>query len=80
VVCAGRLSHGRHGRSCPAPGPWEYGEHFDEAALKALPEGSFYTEPANVVHFVEVKEPVIIQVKGTGPSGRTFVNSADNPK
>jgi hypothetical protein len=61
--------------------PLGYGEHFDEAALKALPEGSFYTEPAtNVVHFVEVKEPVIIQVKGTGPSGRTFVNSADNPK
>jgi hypothetical protein len=57
-----------------------YGGRFDEAALKALPAGSFYTEPANVVHFVEVKEPVIIQVRGTGPSARTFINPADNPK
>jgi anti-sigma factor ChrR (cupin superfamily) len=57
-----------------------YGDKFDAAALKALPEGSFYTEPANVPHFVEVREPVVIQVTGTGPSGRKFVNPADNPK
>jgi anti-sigma factor ChrR (cupin superfamily) len=55
-----------------------YGERFDEAALKALPAGSFYTEPANVAHFVEVREPVTIQVKGTGPSGRAFVSPASN--
>jgi len=57
-----------------------YGERFDEAALKALPAGSFYTEPANVAHFVEVREPVTIQVKGTGPSGRVFVSPAGDPK
>ena len=57
-----------------------YGEKFDPAALKKLPAGSFYTEPANVAHFVEVREPVLIQVSGTGPSGRKFVNPADNPK
>src|SRR6266571_4934544 len=57
-----------------------YGERFDEAALKALPAGSFYTEPANVSHFVEVREPVVIEVRGTGPSGRAFVNPADKPK
>lgn len=57
-----------------------YGETFDTAALKALPAGSFYTEPANVAHFVEVREPVIIQVSGTGPSGRIFVNPADDTK
>ena len=57
-----------------------YGDNFDDAALKALPVGSFYTEPADVAHFVEVREPVTIQVSGTGPSGRKFVNSADNPK
>jgi quercetin dioxygenase-like cupin family protein len=56
-----------------------YGQQFDEAALKALPAGSFYTEPANVAHFIAIKEPVIIQVRGTGPSGRTFVSPADNP-
>lgn len=57
-----------------------YGEQFDPAALKALPAGSFYTEPANVPHYVEVREPVIIQVSGTGPSGRKFVNPGDDPK
>jgi hypothetical protein len=57
-----------------------YGEKFDVAALKAFPAGSFYTEPANVAHFVEVREPVTIQVSGTGPSGRAFVNPADQPK
>jgi len=57
-----------------------YGDKFDAAALKALPAGSFYTEPANLPHFVEVREPVMIQVSGTGPSGRAFVHPADNPK
>ncbi|MEN3381080.1 MAG: hypothetical protein V7608_1124 [Hyphomicrobiales bacterium] len=57
-----------------------YGAKFDETALKALPAGSFYTEPANVPHFIEVREPVMIQVSGTGPSGRNFVNPADSTK
>ena len=57
-----------------------YGAKFDENALKALPAGSFYTEPANVAHFVEVREPVVIQVSGTGPSGRKFVDPADSSK
>jgi quercetin dioxygenase-like cupin family protein len=57
-----------------------YGEKFDETALKALPAGSLYTEPANVSHFVEVREPVVIQVSGMGPSGRKFVNQDDKAK
>jgi hypothetical protein len=57
-----------------------YGEKFDSAALKALPAGSFYTEPANLPHFVETRGEVLIQVSGTGPSGRKFVNPEDNPK
>jgi hypothetical protein len=57
-----------------------YGDKHDAAALKALPAGSFYTEPANVAHFVEVREPVLIQVSGMGPSGRKFVDPADAPK
>jgi quercetin dioxygenase-like cupin family protein len=57
-----------------------YGEKYDVAALKALPAGSFYTEPANVPHFVEVRDPVVIQVSGTGPSGRIFVDPADGKK
>jgi quercetin dioxygenase-like cupin family protein len=63
-------------------GTWNtgYGEKFNAAALKSLPAGSFYTEPANIPHFVEVREPVVIQVSGTGPSGRAFVSPAANPK
>jgi hypothetical protein len=57
-----------------------YGKTFDPAALKVLPAGSFYTEPANLPHYVQTKGAVVIQVSGTGPSSRVFVNPADNPK
>ena len=49
-----------------------YGQVAGASEEKALPPGSFYTEPANLSHFVEVREPVTIQVSGTGPSGRVF--------
>ena len=52
-----------------------YGEQADPALLKALPAGSFYTEPANFPHFVQVGDPVVIQVSGVGPSGRAFVGA-----
>jgi quercetin dioxygenase-like cupin family protein len=51
-----------------------YGETFDEAKLKILPAGSFYTEPANVPHYIEIKEDAVLQVSGTGPSGRRPVS------
>ena len=51
-----------------------YGETFDEAKVKVLPAGSFYTEPANLPHFIEIKENTVLQVSGTGPSGRQFVS------
>jgi anti-sigma factor ChrR (cupin superfamily) len=51
-----------------------YGERFNPADLKILPAGSFYTEPANVAHYIEIKEDVVLQVSGIGPSGRKFVN------
>jgi len=52
-----------------------YGEKVEAAALKKLPAGSFYTEPAGVPHYVEIREPTVIQVSGIGPSGRKFVGS-----
>lgn len=52
-----------------------YGEHFEAAKLKELPAGSFYTEPAEVFHFVQTRGEVVIQVSGTGPSGRRFATS-----
>ena len=57
-----------------------YGEKFDADNLKTLPPGSFYTEPANVPHFVEVRDETIVQVTGMGPGGRHFVNPADEQK
>jgi quercetin dioxygenase-like cupin family protein len=51
-----------------------YGERFDPADLKVLPAGSFYTEPANVPHYIEIKQDVVLQVSGIGPSGRRYVN------
>jgi quercetin dioxygenase-like cupin family protein len=54
-----------------------YGETFDAAQLKVLPAGSFYTEPANLPHYIEIEEEAVIQVSGTGPSGRKFIKRSD---
>jgi quercetin dioxygenase-like cupin family protein len=57
-----------------------YGDSFDESKLKVLPAGSFYTEPPNANHFAMTKdEPVTIYVTGTGPTGTSYVNPADDP-
>jgi hypothetical protein len=48
-----------------------YGEGFDNTELKSLPVGSF--EPANVPHYIEIEEDTVLQVSGTGPSGRKFI-------
>lgn len=57
-----------------------YGEKFDEAGLKELPAGSFYTEPPGSNHFAMTKdESVVIQITGVGPSSTTYVNPNDDP-
>jgi len=58
-----------------------WGEKYEPAKLTALPPGSFYTEPANVPHFVATKnEPVVVQISGTGPTGVKYVDPAHEPK
>jgi pimeloyl-ACP methyl ester carboxylesterase len=58
-----------------------YGDSFNQAALKALPPGSFYTEPANRTHFAETRdEPVIVQITGVGPSSTRYVDAASDPR
>jgi len=43
------------------------GETFNEAALRAYPDGSFIVIPGGVPHFLATKsEPVIVQVSGHG--------------
>jgi uncharacterized RmlC-like cupin family protein len=64
-------------------GTWNvgWGEKFDAAKLTALPPGSFYTEPANVPHFLQAgDEPVVVQISGTGPSGVKYVDPANAPQ
>ncbi len=46
-----------------------YGEQMDDGAMKALPAGSIFTEPAKQPHYVWAKDgEVVIQVIGNGPS------------
>jgi len=54
-----------------------YWDGTKTTTLKELPVGSFYTEPSNIIHVVEAREPTMIQVSGIGPSGRRFVNPDD---
>ena len=58
-----------------------YGDKLDPARLKALPAGSYHTEPANVSHFSVIKdEGVVVQITGTGPTATRFVDPAHAPK
>ena len=64
-------------------GTWHfgYGDKFDESKLKALPPGSFYTEPPGQNHFAETgDEPVVIQITGLGPSSTEYVDPAQDPR
>src|ERR1700736_401572 len=46
-----------------------YGPVARTEAERALPPGSFYTEPAGVAHFAETKgEPVTVYITGDGPT------------
>ena len=57
-----------------------YGRQFNETALKALPPGSFYTEPPGVHHFAMTrKEGVVLQITGMGPSGTTYADPSNDP-
>ena len=58
-----------------------YGDKFDEANLKALPAGSFYTEPPSRNHFAATgDEPVVVQITGLGPSSTEYVDATQDPR
>src|ERR1700733_10573167 len=64
-------------------GTWHigYGDRFDEAKLKALPAGSFYTEPPSRNHFAATgDEPVVVQITGFGPSSTEYVDATQDPR
>jgi uncharacterized RmlC-like cupin family protein len=57
-----------------------YGREFDEAALKELPAGSFYTEPPGVEHFALTKDQeTIIEITGYGPTSTEYVDPKNDP-
>jgi quercetin dioxygenase-like cupin family protein len=57
-----------------------YGTTFDEKAMKELPPGSFYTEPAGQPHFTAAgDEAVVIVVTGSGPSDTKLLGSPPKP-
>lgn len=62
-----------------AAGTWYlgYGPIANAASEKALPTGSFYTEPSGVAHFAETKDAaVVVYISGVGPTDTVFVNGA----
>ena len=51
-----------------------YGPVASATAEKALPAGSFYTEPGGVAHFAETKsDPVVVYITGHGPTDTVYV-------
>lgn len=51
-----------------------YGDKFDETKLKAMPAGSFFTEPRNMPHYAMTKgEEVVLQLSAIGPDGTVYV-------
>lgn len=53
-----------------------YGKTFDERALKALPPGSFYTEPPGLAHFARTGDTIVVlQITGVGPTGTSYVEN-----
>ena len=57
-----------------------YGNQFNQAALKELPAGSFYTEPPGTNHFAMTKnQETILEVTGYGPSSTTYVDPKNDP-
>ena len=58
-----------------------FGTVFDESKLIALKAGSVYTEPANVPHFVVIRdEGTVVLISGTGPSRLVPVGQAPKPQ
>lgn len=52
-----------------------HGETVDDSAMRPIPAGGLWTEPAGAAHYVWAKDgPVVIQVIGEGPSATTLVN------
>ena len=64
-------THPEHRTYTIISGTWYIGwrDTYDPQKMIALPPGSFYTEPANVPHFVATREEAaVVQISGVGPT------------
>jgi len=64
-------------------GVWRfgYGRKADEALVKTLAPGSFYSEPAGVEHFAMTgPEGAVVYISGFGPTSTDYVEAANAPK
>lgn len=64
-------------------GVWRfgYGSKADEALVKTLAPGGFYSEPAGVEHFAMTgPEGAVIYISGFGPTSTDYVEAANAPK
>ncbi|TCQ03189.1 cupin domain-containing protein [Sphingomonas faeni] len=58
-----------------------YGIKAEEAAVKPLGSGSFYTEPAGAPHFALTRnEPAVIYISGIGPTDTQYIEVASDPR
>lgn len=64
-------------------GTWHfgYGAPARDDAFKALPPGSFYDEPAEMMHFARTgSEPALVYISGFGPSDTVYGEAAADPR
>jgi len=76
-------SHRDNRTAVVVSGVWRfgYGRKADEALVKTLPPGSFYSEPAGVDHFAMTgPEGASVYISGFGPTSTDYVEAADAPK
>jgi pimeloyl-ACP methyl ester carboxylesterase/quercetin dioxygenase-like cupin family protein len=62
-------------------GNWQfgYGDRFNEQALKTLPAGSVYSEPAGATHFARTgSEPALVEISGMGPTDTHYRDQASS--
>ena len=57
---------------------YSLGEVWDESKLKALPAGTFFTEPPKAAHFAWAKDgEVVLQLTSVGPTGATMIKAPE---
>src|SRR5258708_120520 len=64
-------------------GAWHigYGDSFDESKLKALPPGSFYTEPPGRPHFAPTPDqPLLVPITRFSPPPPPYIYPAQDPR